>query len=105
MNYPCELPKFCVVNDAGDNLFHINYVPPIGSTLHYYVERHMVHAHQQQHKGTGKEFSEDAIKFWKSIDGKYWTVKDVYCEVRNYGGKEVPVHFVMVDPKEDGEPA
>ena len=84
--------SWCVINKDGDNLFDINYVPPIGSTLHYYVDWDLL-------RPVEDTFADHTIEHWKSIDGKYWTVKDVYCEVRNYRGKEVPVHFVEVEEK------
>lgn len=83
---------WCVINEEGDNLFSIEYVPPIGSTIHYYVDWDMM-------KLKINDFTDDTIEFWKSIDGKYWTVKDVFCEIRNYGGKNVNVHFVEVEEK------
>ena len=86
-----------VIDKEGTNLFHINYVPPIGSTLHYYVDWRMA--------GDLDQYADHTVEHWKSIDGKYWTVKDVYCEVRNYSQrgkiKEVPVHFVEVEEKSD----
>ncbi len=84
--------SWCVIDKEGTNLFSIDYVPPVGSTLHYYVEWDMLRPKMDT-------FSDDAIEHWKSIDGKYWIVKEVYCEVRNYGGKEVPVHFIEVEEK------
>lgn len=84
--------SWTVIDKEGANLFSIGYVPPIGSTLHYYVDWGML-------TPTLADYGEDTIEFWKSIDGKYWTVKDVYCEVRNYRGKEVSVHFVEVEEK------
>ena len=62
-----------VIDSEGTNLFKINYVPPIGSTLHYYIDTAF--------KLDEGQYNEDSVKHWNSIDGKYWKVKDVYCEV------------------------
>lgn len=85
--------SWCVIDGDGNNLFRINYVPPLGSTLHYYVDWGMV--------GDLSQYVEHLVEHWESIDKKYWRVKDVYCEIRNYSQRgeidEVPVYFVEVE--------
>ena len=96
-----EGPRFYVIDGEGVNLFHIDYVPPIGSTLHYYVDWRLLEYYQKTAPEVERR-SDATIEVWRSIDGKYWTVKDVYCECRNYGNKrshETLVHFVEVIPK------
>lgn len=85
MNYG---PIFTVVDKECSNLFTIDYVPPIGSTLSYHVDWDLMR--------DKAEFSSDTIKWWESIDGKYYEVINVYGEVRNYNGKDTVVHFVEV---------
>ena len=87
---------FTVVDDEGTNLFDIDYMPPIGSMLHYHVDWNMLNP-------IIHNYSEDTIEFLKSIDGKSWTVLSVCGDVRNYRGKNIVVHFVEVKEKDNGQ--
>jgi len=89
--YSSRNKLWTVINSDGDNLFIIDYVPPIGSTITYSI--------QPNHKFKG--CSQNAIDFWREMDGKTFIVTNVHCDVRNYGEDTSLFKFVEVSEKED----
>lgn len=90
-----------VITKDRDKLFSLNFVPQVGSELHYSVDWGLINYHQKENKGTDQIFSAERVLFWKKLDGKTFIVDKVIADVRNFFG--VDKTYILVEVSEKTE--